>query len=60
MMDADGVSVKVEASQSIDYYRGLPHMEPVGDFSFYDIDSGEYIGSATRYYQDCDEIMLLA
>ena len=55
-----GVKIRVEASSYIDHYAGLPHMEPVGSFSFREVDSGVSRGSATRYYQDCDEIMLLA
>lgn len=59
-MKVDGVNIKVNASSSIDYYAGLPHMECVGSFSFEEVDSGASRGSATRYYQDCNEIMLLA
>ena len=32
----------------------------VGSFSFSEVDSGASRGSAGRYYQDCDEIILLA
>ena len=55
-----GLEIKVEASSSIDYYAGLPHMECVGYFSFSEVDSGASRGSAGRYYQDCDEIKLIA
>ena len=59
-MNVDGVSIKVEASSETDFYGGLPHMQCVGSFYFEEVDTGATIGSATRYYQDCDEIMLLA
>ncbi len=60
VMEVAGVSIKVEASSDIDFYGGLPHMECVGSFYFEEVDTGASRGSATRYYQDCDEIMLLA
>jgi hypothetical protein len=34
-------------------------MEYVGSFSFDEVEGGSR-GSAARYYQDCDEIILLA
>ena len=58
-MSVDGVDIRVEASSSISYYAGLPHMECVGSFSFDEVEGGSR-GSAARYYQDCDEIILLA
>lgn len=59
-MKVDGVNIKVEACSMIDYYAGLPHMELVGYFNFYEVDSGAPRGSAGRYHQDCDEIKLIA
>lgn len=60
VMEVDGVNIRVEADSSTDFYAGLPHMECVGSFSFQEVDTGADRGSAARYYQDCDEIMLLA
>ena len=54
------VNIKVEAISYVDYYAGLPHMECVGYFYFYEVDSGARRGSAGRYHQDCDEIKLIA
>ena len=58
-MNFYGVKIAVEASSYIDHYAGLPHMEPVGSFSFHEVDSGVSRGSATRYYQE-EELILLA
>ena len=60
MIDVDGIAIKVEASSYYDFYGGLPHMEMVGSFSFSEVDSGASRGSAGRYNQDCDEIVLIA
>ena len=60
VINVDDVDIKVEAISKIDYYFRLPHMECVGSFYFEEVDTGASRGSATRYYQDCQEIMLLA
>ena len=60
VIDVDGVAIKVQASSYFNRYAGLPHMEQVGSFTFSEVDSGASRGSAGRYNQDCDEIILLA
>lgn len=35
-------------------------MQKVGSYSFIEAQTGKNRGSATRYYQKCQEIMLLA
>ena len=60
VLNVGGVNIRVEAISDTDCYSGLPHMECVGSFYFEEVDTGASRGSATRHYQDCDEIMLLA
>ena len=55
-----GIKIVVDLSSYTDDYAGLSSMDPIGSFSFHEVDSRISRGSATRYYQDCDEIMLLA
>ncbi len=59
-MEVAGVSIKVEAISYTDFYGGFSRMDCIGSFQFEEVDTGALKGSATRYYQDCDEIMLLA
>ena len=46
-----GTDIKVEATSTTDYYGRLCHMSCVGYFSYEEVDTGAYLGSASRYYQ---------
>jgi hypothetical protein len=54
-----GVKIAVDLSSYTDDYARLSSMEPIGSFSFHEVDSGVSRGSATRYYLE-EELVLLA